>query len=327
MKILVTGGAGYIGCHFVQHLLSATEHEVLVLDNLSTGHAAACEWTQLIRMDLADFAAVKSLLKSENFDAVIHFAASSLVAESVALPFFYYYNNTSNTLNLIQSCADAGVGYFIFSSTAAVYGEPEPSRIPITEDGPFNPINPYGRSKLASEWALRDISAASGMKFGILRYFNVCGADRHSHLGESHNPETHLIPLLAKTLLGQRPSFSIFGQDYTTPDGTCIRDYVDVEDLARAHLDVLNYLRAGHNSDTFNCGYGHGYSVQEVIDAMQEAGGKPFPVVSAPRRVGDPPILVADVSKLKQLTGWQPKNDDLIDICRSVLNWEQCSRY
>ncbi|MBD9411582.1 UDP-glucose 4-epimerase GalE [Stutzerimonas stutzeri] len=327
MKILVTGGAGYIGSHLVKHLLAETEHEVLVLDNLSTGHSEACGKVQLIKMDLADFSAVGALLCEFKFDAVIHFAASSLVSESFESPFQYYSNNTANTLNLINASAMARVGYFIFSSTAAVYGEPGVSRIPINEYCLLNPINPYGKSKLASEWALRDIAVASEMKYGILRYFNVCGADREGRLGESHDPETHLIPLLAKTVLGKRPNFSIFGRDYDTPDGTCIRDYVDVEDLARAHLDVLNYLLAGHGSDVFNCGYGHGYSVQEVIDAMQRAAGKAISVTTAARRQGDPPVLVADASKLKQLTGWQPKNNDLINICESVLNWEKNARY
>ncbi|WP_404297314.1 UDP-glucose 4-epimerase GalE [Halomonas sp.] len=326
MKILVTGGAGYIGSHLVR-LASMGKASVVVLDSLVTGHRKAVEGVELVELDLTDSDGVAALLKSHNFDAVIHFAASSIVSDSVTSPFRYYSSNTCNTLSLINLCARAGVGYFVFSSTAAVYGEPLQEHLPIKENCPQTPINPYGRSKLASEWALQDISAVSGMKYGILRYFNVCGADRKEFLGESHNPETHLIPLLAKTALGIRQSFSLYGQDYPTPDGTCIRDYVDVEDLAQSHVDVLDYLMAGNPSDTFNCGYGHGYSVREVIDAMQSASGCEIPLELASRRVGDPPSLVADSSKLRQLTGWQPKNNNLVDICRSVLNWEQNPRY
>lgn len=327
MKILVTGGAGYIGSHLVQCLLAKTDHEVVVLDDLSTGHVEACCGLQLIKMDLADFSAVKEFLQEHKFEVVIHFAASSVVSESVVSPLKYYLNNTANTINLVQSCVDAGVGYFIFSSTAAVYGEPNSSLIPIVEECPLSPVNPYGRSKLASEWALCDIAAATGLKYGILRYFNVCGADQNGKLGESHYPETHLVPLLAKTALGKRPDFSIFGQDYSTPDGTCIRDYIHVEDLARAHLDVLNYLLSGNSSDVFNCGYGYGASVQEVIDAMQQASGQTINIVHAPRRRGDPPILVANPAKLKALTGWRPEKNDLVEICRSVLRWEKNAHY
>lgn len=327
MKVLVTGGAGYIGSHFVKHLISKGAHDVLVLDNLSTGHFGACESVRFVQVDLADFAAVEAIVRKFKFEAVVHFAASSLVSESVAFPFRYYQNNTVNTLNLINVSAIAGVKFFIFSSTAAVYGEPRISEVPIAEDCPLNPINPYGKAKLASEWALCDVANVSGMKYGILRYFNVCGADREGRLGESHEPETHIIPLLAKTVLGKRSSFSVFGQDYDTPDGTCIRDYVDVEDLASAHFDVLNYLAAGNDSNIFNCGYGHGYSVQEVIAAMQQAAGKTISTVSAARRVGDPSVLIADANRLRQLTGWKPKNNDLINICESVLKWEKNPRY
>lgn len=327
MKILVTGGAGYIGSHFVKHLSSKGAHEVLVLDNFSTGHLKACESARFIEMDLADSVSVESVIRKIKFQAVVHFAASSVVSDSIVTPFDYYKNNTINTLNLINASAGAGVEFFVFSSTAAVYGEPAISKVPITEDHLLNPINPYGRTKLASEWALRDIARMSGMKYGILRYFNVCGADREGLLGESHEPETHIIPLLAKTVLGKRSSFSIFGQDYDTPDGTCIRDYIDVEDLASAHFAVLNYLAAGNDSNVFNCGYGNGYSVQEVVDAMQQVAGTTISTVLASRRVGDPSVLIADANRLKKLTGWSPENNNLINICESVLNWEKKPRY
>jgi UDP-glucose 4-epimerase len=251
----------------------------------------------------------------------MHFAAFSQVGESVREPLMYYRNNSGNTVNLLEAMTNAGVRNFIFSSTAAVYGNPEKS--PISEDVPFQPINPYGKSKAFIETVLRDLSAAKNFRYVSLRYFNAAGADLKARIGERHNPETHLIPLILKTAKGERKNIVVNGTDYATPDGTCIRDYIHVMDLADAHLLALNYLMDGGQSDVFNCGYGHGYSVREVIQAARSVTGKDFTVVESSRRAGDPPILVSDSSKMKRRLNYQPRYDDLSAIIKTAWEWEK----
>ena len=254
----------------------------------------------------------------------MHFAAFIQVGESVREPLKYYSNNSGNTVNLLNAMADAGVRNFIFSSTAAVYGNPE--KVPILEDAPIQPINPYGRSKAFIETVLRDVSAAKDFRYVALRYFNAAGADHKTRIGERHNPETHLIPLVLKTAKGERQSIGINGTDYATPDGTCVRDYIHIVDLADAHILALNYLTDGGASDVFNCGYGHGYSVREVIQAARSVTGKDFKVVESLRRAGDPPILVADNSKIKRQLNWQSRYDDLTAIVKTAWEWEKKNR-
>jgi len=337
MRILVTGGAGYIGSHVVKQLLETTKHDVHIVDNLSGGHLETVETLQEIaaasgngslsftELDLADFAAVAALLAGTEFDAVIHFAASLVVSESVTAPLKYYMNNTVNTIHLVSQCVQQGVGHFIFSSTAAVYGEPE--TLPIREENEKTPINPYGMSKRMVEQVLQDTAHAHpDFRYVILRYFNVAGADPKNRIGEMHEPETHLIPLVAKTALGKREKIMIFGDDYQTPDGTCIRDYVHVEDLASAHLKALEYTVDGGSNDAFNCGYGHGFSVREVIETVRHVSGNAFPVETAVRRDGDPAVLVSDNTKIRKVMGWEPQYDDLERICRSALEWERNNR-
>lgn len=334
MHILVTGGAGYIGSHVVKQLLEETSHDVTVIDNLSTGHQSTLHTLESIALasqkgslrfyhvDLGDFSAVEKIFLSEQFDAVIHFAASIVVPESVGNPLKYYINNTVNTTNLIRLCNVYGIGQFIFSSTAAVYGEP--TEMPVRETTPTNPINPYGMSKLMSERVLQDTAAAnSNFRFVILRYFNVAGADILNRIGQSFPDATHLIKVTAQTALGKREKVSIFGTDYDTPDGTCIRDYIHVDDLATAHLKALNYLTRGNPSDIFNCGYGHGFSVREVIETVRDVAGVDFTVETAPRRAGDPGLLVSDNTKIKTKLDWEPRYDDLCLICKTALEWEK----
>ena len=318
--ILVTGGAGYIGSHVVLQLLEAGE-QVIVLDNLSTGFREAARGAELVVGEVGDFALVHGLLASRGIDTVLHFAARTIVPESVADPLRYYGNNTCATRNLLAACQRAGVKHFVFSSTAAVYGIPAGGR--CSETSPNAPINPYGTSKLMSEWMLRDLAAASDLRYVALRYFNVAGCDRQGRIGQSTEKATLLVKVAAEAALGRRPQLAIFGTDYPTPDGTGVRDYIHVEDLARAHLDALRHLRDGGASDTLNVGYGHGYSVREVIDAMTRVHGAPIPVVEQPRRAGDPPELVAECSRIKQVLGWQPELDDLDLICRTSLEWEK----
>ena len=324
MRVLVTGGAGYIGSHVVRQLVQRGE-DVLVLDNLSNGHREAVGTARLEVMDLADDTGRNQLLKEFKPDAVIHFAAFIEVGESVQNPLKYYRNNTSNGLALLESCVNAGVLHFIFSSTAAVYGNPK--TVPIPESAPLHPINPYGFSKLFVEQALRDLAAASDFRYVALRYFNAAGADPSGEIGESHNPESHLIPLVLQAAAGKRENIKIFGQDYPTPDGTCVRDYVHVNDLANAHLKALDYLKEGGESRAFNCGYGHGYSVREVVDTVRQVTGRGFEVVDAPRRAGDPAELVADSSSLKAVLKWDPRFDNLKTIVQTAWNWEQNRRY
>ncbi len=319
MKILVTGGAGYIGSHVTQQLLSA-DHDVVVYDNLSTGHDGVVGNAELVVADLADRETLAITLRG-GFDAVMHFAANIVVPESVANPLKYYGNNTRNTLGLVEAVVDAGVPHFIFSSTAAVYGIPDTDQ--VTEDTPLAPINPYGWSKLMSERMLMDAAAASSLKYGILRYFNVAGADPEGRIGQATPEATHLIKVACETALGVREGMQIFGTDYATADGTCVRDYIHVVDLADAHVALLEHLAGGGESDIFNCGYGHGYSVRGVIDSVGRAHGQALPVSEAPRRAGDPPALVADSSRLKQQLGWAPRLDELDTIVRHAYQWER----
>jgi UDP-glucose 4-epimerase len=319
-SILVTGGAGYIGSHTVLQLRARGE-QVLVLDNLFTGFRQAVLDTPLLVGSVGDREVVTAALRDHNVETVLHFAAHTIVPESVSDPLKYYGNNTCGTRNLLQCCAEAGVKHFVFSSTAAVYGIPE---APYAEETtPTAPINPYGTSKLMSEWMLRDLAAASPMRYVSLRYFNVAGSDTAGRIGQSTRKATLLIKVACEVVVGKRPHLSIFGTDYATPDGTGVRDYIHVEDLATAHLDALTYLRDGGQSVVLNCGYGHGYSVREVIRSVEKAVDAPLPVKEEPRRPGDPPVLVARADKVRSTLGWTPRLDDLDAIVRSSLDWER----
>lgn len=321
MRVLVTGGAGYIGSHVVK-LLGELGHEILTFDNLSTGNAWAVLSGELVKGDLADRTMVRDTLKHFVPDAVMHFAASIVVPESVSNPLKYYSNNTANTLGLIQEVVTARIPYVIFSSTAAVYGVPK--QMPVTEDAPLQPINPYGTSKMMSELILRDCAAAyPSFRYVALRYFNVAGADLSCRIGQAYAMPTHLITRGLKTAQGVFPELEIFGSDYDTPDGTCIRDYIHVDDLASAHICALDYLKGGGRSDIFNCGYGRGFSVREVINVIREVVGADFPVREVGRRPGDPAALIADSTKLQHMLGWKPRYDDLHIIIRSAWAWEQ----
>lgn len=318
--ILVTGGAGYIGSHTVRQLGEAGSN-LVVLDNLSTGFKEHLLYGELVEGDTSDKVLVKELLDRYQVDTVIHFAAHTIVPESVSDPLKYYGNNTCATRNLLECCSEAGVKHFIFSSTAAVYGTPESAE--CSEKTPTSPINPYGTSKLMSEQMLRDLSAATDMSHVILRYFNVAGSDPEGRIGQSTEQATLLIKVAAEVALGKREKLLVFGTDYPTPDGTGVRDYIHVEDLADAHLKALDYLRAGGDSITLNCGYGHGYSVREVIDMVEKVNGRSINVEEAPRRAGDPPTLIAVADKARKVLGWTPRHDDLESIVRSSLNWER----
>ena len=331
MKVLVTGGAGYIGSHVIKELLKKGDYQITVVDNLSTGFIETIELLkrfygdfEFIEMDLSNWGEVERLMESKRFDSVIHFAAALVVPESVENPLKYYLNNTANTAHLIKAAVESGVEKFIFSSTAAVYGEPK--TIPSTgikESAPTEPINPYGHSKLMSEQVLKDAAKAhNSFKYVALRYFNVAGADVGGKIGQSTKNATHLIKVAAQTALGKRDRMYIFGDDYPTPDGTCIRDYIHVDDLSLAHLEALDYLET-NRSDVFNVGYGKGYSVKEVIEMMRKVSGNNFEAVVTKRRAGDPAALIADSSKLRQKSSWRPKYDDLELICRTALEWEK----
>jgi UDP-glucose 4-epimerase len=321
MTVLVTGGAGYIGSHTVHALVDAGER-VVVLDNLSTGFSAALPAPMLpIIGDVGDQTLVAELIENHNVEAIIHFAGSTIVPESMKHPLRYYGNNTANSRVLIEAAVKGGVRHFIFSSTAAVYGNP--ARMPIAEDDPTVPASPYGWSKLMTEVMLRDASAAHGLSHVALRYFNVAGADPRMRTGLSTPGATHLIKVAVEAALGRRAKIDVYGTDYPTPDGTCIRDFIHVSDLARAHLAALTYLRAGGASATVNCGYGRGYSVREVLDAVRHAVGHAFPVNFGERRPGDIVVSVAAASRIRELLDWTPELDDLHAIVGHALAWER----
>jgi len=321
MTVLVTGGAGYIGSHMVLELADAGE-PVVVLDNLSTGFAwSVAEGVPLVVGDSGDQALVTRLIRQHRIDAIIHFAASVVVPESVRDPLGYYRNNTVNTRALIECAVNNGVRHFIFSSTAAVYGNP--AVIPVPEDAPTQPISPYGSSKLMSEIMLRDAAHAHGLGYVILRYFNVAGADAACRAGQSSKAATHLIKVAVEAALGSRAKLDVFGVDYPTPDGSCIRDYIHVSDLCRAHSDALRRLRSGAPSMTLNCGYGHGFSVLEVIETVKRVSGADFKVEIAGPRAGDPARIVADSRQARAALGWHPRFDDLSTIVAHALAWER----
>jgi len=319
--VLVTGGAGYIGSHTGRQLADAG-YDVVIYDNLSAGHDWAVLAGELVVGDLADRERLERLFRDRRFETVLHFAAHIVVSESVRDPLKYYTNNTRNTLGLLELCAAHDVRRFVFSSTAAVYGEA--TGLTIDETAPVAPISPYGASKAMSERLLTDLAAASPLDYVILRYFNVAGAAPDGRIGEAHEPETHLIPLVIRAAFGMTPEATIFGDDYPTPDGTCIRDYIHVEDLAAAHIAALRHLEAGGGSQILNCGYGRGASVREVIEAVKRASGNDFPVVVKARRPGDPPRLVADARRIRETLDWTPRHDDLDEIVGSAVEWERC---
>ena len=319
MKVLVSGGAGYIGSHVVRQLGQAG-HDIVVFDNLSTGYRWAVTAGELVVGDLADEAAVEDLFSRYRFEAVLHFAANIVVPESVANPLKYYSNNTRNTLNLLKAVEKHEVPYMVFSSTAAVYGMPD--QMVLTEDLPLAPINPYGASKMMSERMIMDLAEASNLNYVILRYFNVAGANPDGLLGQSTPEATHLIKVACECVTGQREGMSVFGTDYDTRDGTCIRDYIHVEDLAKAHVMALDYMSKGGHSKVMNCGYGRGFTVQEVIDVVKAKSGVDFPVTETGRRAGDPAALMADNTLIRETLGWQPDYDDLDTIVSTALAWE-----
>ena len=319
MRILVTGGAGYIGSHTVKHLLGHG-HDVLVLDNLGLGHRAAVPADRLVVADLKDVGRVDQLMIGHRVEAVVHFAADAAVGESVTNPAKYYLNNLVNSVNLLECARRNGVTRFVFSSTCATYGTP--AVVPITEETPQSPINPYGQTKLAFERMLADYAAAYPLGYAALRYFNAAGATPDDTLGEDHTPEAHLIPIVLQVALGQRPHVSVFGTDYPTPDGTCVRDYVHVDDLASAHRLALEQIAPGRGM-LFNVGMGRGYSVREVIRIAERVTGRPIKVVEGPRRAGDPPALVASADKIRRELGWSAAYTDLTDVVRTAWDWHR----
>ena len=321
MTVLVTGGAGYIGSHMVLELLDAGETPV-VLDNLSTGlRSAVPAGVPLILGDFGDEALLDKIVSEHGITAIIHFAARIVVPESVSDPLGYYLNNTAKARSLIAGAIRNNIKHFIFSSTAAVYGNPKAN--PVSENEPLAPVSPYGRSKLMVEWMLEDASKAHDFRHVALRYFNVAGADPNGRAGQSSRDATHLIKVAVQAALGRRKGMEVFGTDYPTPDGSCLRDYIQVTDLARAHMDALRYLRSGGSSITCNCGYNKGYSVLDVIGVVKRVSGVDFPVALSGRRAGDPAAIVASNDRAKAVLGWQPKHDDLDAIVRQALNWER----
>ena len=321
MSVLVTGGAGYIGSHMVLRLLGDGE-QTIVLDNLVTGlRWAVADGATLIVGDIGDNELTSRIVREHGVDAIIHFAGSTIVPESVTDPLAYYYNNTVKSRALIDVAVEAGVEHFIFSSTAAIYGHPEEN--PVTEDAPLAPISPYGTSKMMTELMLRDASNAHDLNYIALRYFNVAGADPEGRAGQSSPQATHLIKVASEVVVGKRPGMEIYGTDYDTPDGTCIRDYIHVTDLVDAHARALSYLRGGRESQVLNCGYGRGYSVREVIEAVKRAAGVDFKVREADRRLGDPPEIVASAERIGAEFEWRPKLDDLETIVSQALAWEK----
>lgn len=320
--ILVTGGAGYIGSHVVK-LLGERGESVVVLDDLSTGNADAVLHGELVVGKTGDIELVSKLIADRGIDTVLHFAAHTIVPESVENPLKYYANNTCSTRNLLQACQDNNVKHFIFSSTAATYGVPDESVNACSEDLATAPINAYGSSKLMSEAMLRDLSAATDLKHVVLRYFNVAGSDPDGRIGQSTPKATLLIKVAAEVAVGKREKLYVFGTDYPTEDGTGVRDYIHVTDLGEAHLSALDYLRNGGDSTLLNCGYGHGFSVRQVIDAVERVSGQTLNVIEEPRRAGDPPALIAKVDKIHKTLNWTPQFDDLDTIVRTSLEWER----
>ena len=321
MTILVTGGAGYIGSHMVLDLVE-TDEEVIVLDDLSTGFPYLVpKGVRLVEGDIGDKVLLDRLIKDHNIDAIAHFAARIVVPESVSNPLGYYLNNTSKARTLIEAAVHGGVSSFIFSSTAAVYGEQK--AMPVTEETPPAPVSPYGRSKLMVEWMLEDAGKAHGLNAMILRYFNVAGADPKGRSGQSTPKATHLVKTAVETAIGRRPGMAVYGTDYPTADGTCVRDYIHVSDLARAHVLALDYLRSGGQGTVLNCAYGHGSSVLDVIETVKRVAGIDFPVSMEDRRPGDPPEIVATGKKIRELLGWKPRFDDLEAIVSHALSWER----
>lgn len=319
MNILVVGGAGYIGSHTVRHL-ARSGHRVIVYDNLSLGFAAAVSDQRLVQGELADQSLLEETMREHEIEAVIHFAAYALVGESVQEPAKYYENNVVATYRLLQAMRNSGVDKIVFSSTCATYGIPD--RVPIKEDQPQSPINPYGFTKLVVEHMLQDFHNAYGLRYAALRYFNAAGASPDGDIGEDHDPESHLIPIILQVALGQRPHVTVFGTDYPTPDGTCIRDYIHVDDLATAHEQALLKLET-HPALEVNLGTGTGYSVQEVIETSREITNRPIEVQFGPRRPGDPPMLVADPERARAILGWEPKSSSLENIIQTAWNWHQ----
>ena len=320
-NILVTGGAGYIGSHFLNLLKNNQEYRPIIIDNLSSGKKESISHGEFIQGDIGNLELINELFNKYKFHAVVHFAGSIIVPESVTNPSLYYQNNTFNTMELIKTCIKHEVKKFIFSSTAAVYGDiSEPAKETFIP----NPVNPYGRSKLISEWALHDFSNAyKNLQFVILRYFNVAGAASTGQIGQEGSTSTHLIKVACQTACGKRPFIEIFGTDYQTKDGTCIRDYIHIDDLAQAHLDALAYLQSGGNSETFNCGYGVGYSVKDVLNSIIKISEKKFPIKESNRRPGDPAILISDANKIRKILKWTPKFDNLDYIVKSAYEWEK----
>ena len=324
VAILVCGGAGYIGSH-VNKQLNIEGYDTIVFDSLLYGHREAVKWGEFVQGDLANHTDIEAAFEKYDIEAVFHFAAYAYVGESVEEPEKYYYNNVVNTLNLLKVMRSHGCNKIIFSSTCATYGEPE--KVPITEDMPQNPINPYGVTKLTVERIFKDYAKAYGLKFAVLRYFNAAGADPDGEIGESHNPETHIIPLVLDAASGVRPDIKIFGTDYDTPDGSCIRDYIHVSDLADAHLLALHYLENGGESDFFNLGNAIGTSVLEVVNSAKIVTGREFAVVHAPRRSGDPAKLVGSSEKAQRILGWKPKYGDIDAIIAHAWKWHENAEY
>ncbi|HNT29587.1 MAG TPA: UDP-glucose 4-epimerase GalE [bacterium] len=318
--ILIAGGAGYIGAHTNKRFYQQGQ-KTIVLDNLSYGHQEFARWGEYVEADIDDIEALRSIFKKYSIEAVMHFCAFTYVGESVSDPYKYYVNNVANTLNLLQVMREFDVKYFVFSSTCATYGEPQ--KLPLTEDHPQAPINPYGESKLMVEHILRDFSRAYGLNYVALRYFNAAGADPDAEIGEWHEPETHLIPLVLDAALGKRENIKIFGTDYDTPDGTCVRDYIHVFDLADAHILALEYLKKGGESTAFNLGNGSGYSVRQVIDVVRKVTSREIAVVEQERREGDPPVLVGGVAKAQTILGWQQQYPDLETIISTAWKWHE----
>lgn len=324
MAILICGGAGYIGSH-INKLLNQKGYETVVLDNLVYGHREAVKWGEFVKGDLADEREIEAVFQTYKIEAVFHFAAYAYVGESVEEPEKYYYNNVVNTLNLLKVMRKHECGTIIFSSTCATYGEPD--CVPITEEQKQNPINPYGATKLMVERIFKDYAKAYGLRYVALRYFNAAGADPEGEIGESHTPETHLIPLVLDAAAGKRADIKVFGTDYDTPDGSCIRDYIHVADLAKAHVLALQYLEQGGDSDCFNLGNERGTSVLEVVEAVKAVTGKEFAVTYAERRPGDPAILVGSSKKAERILGWKAEYPDIETIAAHAWRWHEHARF